>query len=210
MKRTPFGSRSAAQPRTAALVLPVSMTSASTGTSGAISSIWIGADEGNSTSERAGIVAPIERHPGASWPGLVGLDDSNRQHAPAAKEAGQPVARLLPRHRPRRHLALHCLKVWRDLIQPVQVGPGLVANYPMSQAPQLVRTAQHPQAAVFLAGRVEGYSPADGGYSGKTVCLSVRFWVESRSRDAVTAVMEALKDAFPCADFLVQEFAASA
>src|SRR5207237_8330636 len=73
--------------------------------------------------------------------------------------------------------------------------------------------SQDKEPAVILStvtGRVEGYSPADGGYSGKTVCLSVRFWVESRSRDAVTAVMEALKDAFPCADFLVQEFAASA
>ncbi len=61
-----------------------------------------------------------------------------------------------------------------------------------------------------VTGRLEGYNPGDSGYSSQPVRLSVRFWVESRSRDAVTAVMEALKYAFPRADFLVQEFAASA
>ena len=61
-----------------------------------------------------------------------------------------------------------------------------------------------------VTGRVEDYNSGDGGSSSQAVRLSVRFWVESRSRDAVTSVMEALRDAFPRADFLVQEFAAGA
>jgi small-conductance mechanosensitive channel len=73
--------------------------------------------------------------------------------------------------------------------------------------------SQEEEPAIIVnavTGRLEGYNPGGGGYSNATVRLTVRFWVESGSRDAVTAVMEALKKAFPRADFLVQEFAASA
>jgi small-conductance mechanosensitive channel len=74
----------------------------------------------------------------------------------------------------------------------------------------IVRQEEEPMIIMnAVRGRVEGFHAEESGYSNKTVTLAVRFWVESRNRDAVTAVMEALKNAFPRADFVVQEFAAS-
>lgn len=95
------------------------------------------------------------------------------------------------------------------------------ADYDEDTTPfQLVQTikdtaivSQDQEPSIILnavTGRVEGYNPGDDGYSSSTVRLWVRFWVESRSRDAVTAVMESLMDAFPRADFRVQDFAAGA
>ncbi len=56
-------------------------------------------------------------------------------------------------------------------------------------------------------GRVEGFSAERGGYSTRTITLTIRFWVEGSNRDAVTEVMEVLRNAFPHADFRVLEFA---
>jgi hypothetical protein len=39
------------------------------------------------------------------------------------------------------------------------------------------------------------------------LALTIRFWVESSNRDAVTEVMEALRNTFPQTDFRVIEFA---
>jgi mechanosensitive ion channel-like protein len=56
-------------------------------------------------------------------------------------------------------------------------------------------------------GRVEGFSAERGGYNTRTITLTIRFWVEGSNRDAVTEVMEVLRNAFPHADFRVLEFA---
>jgi len=56
-------------------------------------------------------------------------------------------------------------------------------------------------------GRVDGFSAERGGYSTRTITLTIRFWVEGSNRDAVTEVMEVLRNAFPHADFRVLEFA---
>jgi small-conductance mechanosensitive channel len=56
-------------------------------------------------------------------------------------------------------------------------------------------------------GRAEGFSTERGGYSTRTITLTIRFWVEGSNRDAVTEVMEVLRKAFPHADFRVLEFA---
>ena len=58
-------------------------------------------------------------------------------------------------------------------------------------------------------GRVGGFSAERGGYGTKTITLTIRFWVEGSNRDAVTEVMEVLRQAFPQADFRVLEFAGS-
>ena len=58
-------------------------------------------------------------------------------------------------------------------------------------------------------GRVEGFSAERGGYGTKTITLTIRYWVEGSNRDAVTEVMEVLRQAFPQADFRVLEFAGS-
>ncbi len=55
--------------------------------------------------------------------------------------------------------------------------------------------------------RVEVSGAEKGGSSSGTITLTIRFWVESSNRDAVTEVMEALRKAFPHADFRVLEFA---
>lgn len=73
---------------------------------------------------------------------------------------------------------------------------------------KVVDSGDEPLVTFFsVQGRVAGYLPQRGGYTSKTVTLSVRFWVESRDRHAVTSVMERLMQEFPQADFLVQEFA---
>src|SRR6266700_7512491 len=56
-------------------------------------------------------------------------------------------------------------------------------------------------------GRVDGFSAERGGYSTRTITLTIRFWVEGSNRDAVTEVMDVLRNAFPHADFRVLEFA---
>jgi small-conductance mechanosensitive channel len=56
-------------------------------------------------------------------------------------------------------------------------------------------------------GRAEGFSAERGGYSIRTITLTIRFWIEGSNRDAVTEVMEVLRKAFPQADFRVLEFA---
>jgi hypothetical protein len=56
-------------------------------------------------------------------------------------------------------------------------------------------------------GRIDGFSAERGGYSTRTITLTIRFWVEGSNRDAVTEVMEVLRKAFPHADFRVLEFA---
>jgi small-conductance mechanosensitive channel len=67
---------------------------------------------------------------------------------------------------------------------------------------------QEPTITLNAAiGRVKGYNEERDGNENKTIELSVRFWVESRNRYAVTEVMEALCAAFPHADFRVTEFA---
>ena len=72
----------------------------------------------------------------------------------------------------------------------------------------IVSAEQEPTITLNSAiGRVKGYNEEGGGNKNNTIALSVRFWVESRNRHAVTEVMEALRAAFPHADFRVTEFA---
>ena len=56
-------------------------------------------------------------------------------------------------------------------------------------------------------GSLEGFSAEKGDYNTRTITLTIRFWVEGSNRDAITEVMEALRKAFPHADFRVLEFA---
>jgi small-conductance mechanosensitive channel len=56
-------------------------------------------------------------------------------------------------------------------------------------------------------GRIDGSSAERGSHNTRTITLTIRFWVESSNRDAVTEVMEVLRNAFPHADFRVLDFA---
>lgn len=63
-----------------------------------------------------------------------------------------------------------------------------------------------PEPSILVrsfTGAISGYTAAPGGYAGRTVSLTVYFWISSQNGPAVTEVMCALRAALPHADLAV-------